>query len=134
MAALLINLGALAFDRGDTSEAEARFREALQLAHERSNPAAQAHVLANLGHVVAARALDEAEALYAEGLAHARRIGHSEHLTQLLINAGALCRLRGQASEARALLEEARALALALGHPRFAAVAEAELGRLGGSS
>jgi tetratricopeptide (TPR) repeat protein len=133
MVSLLINLGALAFDRGDGSTAEARFREALDLARERGDPAAQAHVLANLGRVVAARgALDDAEVLYNEGLGHARRIGHREHLAQLLINAGALHRLRGEISEARALLEEARELALSLNHQRFAAAAEAELGRLGG--
>jgi len=75
-------------------------------------------------------ALDRAESLYQEGLGLARRTGHRENLALLLINAGALARLRGRPREARTLLEEALSLSQGLGHERYSAAAEAELAEL----
>jgi hypothetical protein len=80
-----------------------RFREALAIAHDFDDPARRAHLLATLGRLaVAGGAHDEADRLYRDGTAPARRTGHRENPALPLFNAGGLARLPGRARDARA--------------------------------
>src|SRR6266571_7875505 len=96
--------------------AEAYAKEALYLAQSNGDLHGISNAYATIGMIAQASGkLDEAEAAFTESYRHARLIEHRGLLSAALHFLGGLAGLRGDAARATALLEEALALAQAIG-------------------
>ena len=96
--------------------AEAFAKEALHLAQQIGDHNGISNAYATLGMIAQANGkLDEAEVAFTESYTHARMIEHSGLMSRALFHLGELAGMRGDMARATALLEEAQALAQAIG-------------------
>ncbi|MEM7244677.1 MAG: protein kinase [Acidobacteriota bacterium] len=111
----LLGLGMLLEEDDELTEARARLDEALAAARELDDPHLLGDALGALGGVLAALGEEEeAEAAFAEGERHLRRVGHVERLTRFLVRRGQGELRIGHDATARSCLLEAETLAARL--------------------
>jgi len=115
---LLSDLGRVARSQGNFMLAEACYHEGLILAQENEHWDLMSFMLAFLGAITREHKgdYDQAEQYCLEGLDLARRQGHREHLTHLLIQLGAIAYYRGQYKQAEAYFQEGLTIARQIGH------------------
>jgi tetratricopeptide (TPR) repeat protein len=115
-------------DAGALPKASEAATEALRLAEQEQNLAAQATAQNNLGeaHRLAGR-LTEAREAYEQALGHARRSRDRVVVASVLLNLGALEQRAGRLAQARSRFTEARDLARSLGDSRAGDYAQRNL-------
>jgi tetratricopeptide (TPR) repeat protein len=107
---------ALAFDRGDLAEAEARFRAAASAFRQAGTGEELAGALNNVGYIAdCVGRFEEARALFEEALALRRQAPPDQALIRSLSLLASNALRRGCISEARPLVEECEGLARKLG-------------------
>jgi non-specific serine/threonine protein kinase len=100
--------GQLAYEQGDSAEAQALLDECLAMARERGDEEGIGLALTQLGHVAFLEDdLRRAAACYAEGLAIRRRLGDQRGTALSLQGLGFVARMQGDNARAQSLLEEA---------------------------
>jgi tetratricopeptide (TPR) repeat protein len=108
IAANLNNLGAIAQEQGNLTEAEGFYREALSIQREIGDPAGVGEALNNMGTVYAGQGRwVEAEALYTEALAYVRTPPPGPLLALTLTHQGDVARHQGNYRRALDLYQEA---------------------------
>jgi tetratricopeptide (TPR) repeat protein len=114
--AALSNLGYSWRDHKRWAEAEAAFRESLQLRRQYSNRAEEGHIWRNLGQLYRHQGRwADAEAAFTHSLAIAREVGNRRTEASLLGELGVTLAALGQTDKAVASLEQAVALAHEVG-------------------
>jgi predicted ATPase/DNA-binding SARP family transcriptional activator/DNA-binding CsgD family transcriptional regulator/Tfp pilus assembly protein PilF len=123
--------GTLAFVRGDSARAVARYEQALALRRALADTAGVAGSLNNLGMVLHYRGeYARALPLYSEALALSRALGDRRLTAITLNNLGTTARAQGDFARAAAAIEEALALFSALGDRRSVADLRNNLGQV----
>ena len=131
MAFLHTNMGAMSHDRGDDERARAEFEASLQLSKELGDAQRICHALASLGALETAKGdFNKAGAYLTEGLDLAQTMTLTEVQTLLLINTAELKRELHLPEEERALLKQARGLAVEIGNERYREIATDRLERV----
>ena len=129
LAAVLNNLGAVAYARADLARARALHEEALAIARDRGDARAVASSLGNLGLVAdSGGEYERAAALHRESLSISRGLGDGWSIALSLNNLGVVAAHQGRYEQAAGLHEEALALRRALGGAQGVAASLNNLG------
>lgn len=114
------------------AEAEAAFRESLQLRRQYPNRAAEGHTWSDLGHLYRTQGRwTDTEAAFTQSLAIAREVGNHRTEGFVLAELGVAQAALGQTDKGRASLEQAIALAHEVGDRSTEKRAREHLARLG---
>jgi non-specific serine/threonine protein kinase len=128
IAAVLHDLGNVAFRLGDLDGARSFQEQAVAIHHEIGEEWLQSNTLERLSHTVEARGDPErALALCQEALRLCRSLDARPWVASVLVRLAALYRARGDLPRARALLEESAAIRRQTGTRRFTGAALREL-------
>ncbi len=131
LARQLGNLALIQTRRGKLSAGRPLLEEALALYRGLGQLADATHAHQTLGSLsLEVGDLELSQAQYAQAVDYARRLSNRDHLATALVDQGLCMRHRGELVQARAAMEEGRAVAAGLGQHRQVALIDANLAEL----